>query len=130
MTLFPGLSSFLLTIRKNVLSVTNTSLMNTILYSPIVLIVAMTILIFWFYKSLPPQIPLFYSRPWGQEQMTAPIFLFLLPGESLLWYIACLVLVGTQTHQHRVFSQILLMIQCVSSMLALLVIINIVRLIV
>jgi hypothetical protein len=32
-------------------------------------------LVLW--KEMPPQIPLFYSMPWGEEQLAAPIWLFL-----------------------------------------------------
>lgn len=36
------------------------------------------------FPQLPPQIPLFYSRPWGEEQLAQKGQLFLLPGISLL----------------------------------------------
>lgn len=32
-------------------------------------------LIFW--TKLPPQVPLFYSKPWGEEQLMPPVFLLL-----------------------------------------------------
>jgi hypothetical protein len=28
-------------------------------------------------KRLPPQIPLYYSRPWGEEQLTGTIYIWL-----------------------------------------------------
>lgn len=31
------------------------------------------------YFNLPPQVPLFYSRPWGEDQLARPEALFLLP---------------------------------------------------
>ncbi|MBI2007417.1 MAG: hypothetical protein HYS83_01825 [Candidatus Blackburnbacteria bacterium] len=34
------------------------------------------LLIFW--KKLPSQVPLFYSKPWGEEQLVSPVF-FLIP---------------------------------------------------
>ena len=30
--------------------------------------------------KLPPQVPLFYSRPWGESLLAAPAWLFILPG--------------------------------------------------
>ncbi|KKU29077.1 MAG: hypothetical protein UX80_C0006G0020 [Candidatus Amesbacteria bacterium GW2011_GWA2_47_11b] len=33
--------------------------------------------IYW--KSLPPEVPLLYSRPWGQDQLVSPIFLIVPP---------------------------------------------------
>ena len=46
----------------------------------------------FFWTKLPPQIPLFYSHPWGEEQLATPAFLFLLPGLSLLVLILNLFL--------------------------------------
>lgn len=37
--------------------------------------------IYW--KSLPPEVPLLYSRPWGQDQLVSPYFLMILPALSM-----------------------------------------------
>jgi hypothetical protein len=42
-----------------------------------------------FGKTLPPTIPLFYSRPWGEEQLASPLWLSLPLG------IAIIVTMGT-----------------------------------
>lgn len=42
-----------------------------------------TLLLFTF-NRLPPQLPLFYSRPWGEEQLATPSFLLLLPLGALV----------------------------------------------
>jgi len=34
-------------------------------------------------SSLPPLVPLFYSRPWGEAQLAPWTFLWILPGLSL-----------------------------------------------
>lgn len=41
--------------------------------------------IFW--RNLPPSIPLWYERPWGQDQLAKPIFLLVIP------FLLCLTLV-------------------------------------
>lgn len=33
--------------------------------------------------KLPPEVPLFYSRPWGEQILAAPVFLFFIPAVSL-----------------------------------------------
>ena len=43
------------------------------------------ILVFW--RKLPPEVPLFYSRPWGKEQLANPWFLFLIPGLTLVIFL-------------------------------------------
>ena len=37
-----------------------------------------------FGKMLPPTIPLFYSRPWGEEQLASPIWLSLPLGMAIV----------------------------------------------
>lgn len=39
------------------------------------------------WKKLPPEIPLFYSLPWGEEQLSSPFFLLILPLGSLFFGI-------------------------------------------
>lgn len=40
------------------------------------------ILLLFFWRKLPPQVPLLYSRPWGEEQLVSTAGLFLLPFVS------------------------------------------------
>lgn len=37
-----------------------------------------------FRESIPPQIPMFYSRSWGEEQLVSPIYLVLPLGICIL----------------------------------------------
>ena len=53
-----------------------------LLLSSLVLLTQLLLLTFLF-SRLPPQLPLFYSLPWGPPQLTTPPFLFLLPTLSL-----------------------------------------------
>lgn len=38
----------------------------------------------WKFTSLPPQVPLYYSLPWGESQLTNSSSLFLLPTLSVV----------------------------------------------
>lgn len=40
-------------------------------------------LILFKWQQLPPEVPIFYSRPWGEDQLGQKEFLFLLPFISL-----------------------------------------------
>ncbi len=42
------------------------------------------LLLLFFVFSLPPEIPLFYSRPWGESQLAAPGLIWLLPTAVFL----------------------------------------------
>jgi hypothetical protein len=44
--------------------------------------------IFW--GSLPPSVPLWYERPWGQEQLAKPIFLLIIPALLSLTFVVTL----------------------------------------
>jgi len=50
------------------------------------------ILISVFWNRLPPEVPLFYSRPWGEEILAPPLALLLLPLSSLLVLVVNLLL--------------------------------------
>jgi len=39
------------------------------------------IAVYW--KALPPEVPLLYSRPWGQDQLVSPYFLMYSFGINL-----------------------------------------------
>lgn len=43
----------------------------------------LSVLIFLSFR-LPPQVPLFYSQPWGEEQLASAGLLFLLPAVAFL----------------------------------------------
>ena len=48
------------------------------------------LLIFW--GKLPPQVPLFYSHPWGEEQLAKPIFLWILPTGAIFVFLGGLMI--------------------------------------
>lgn len=45
------------------------------------------------WSRLPPEVPLLYNNPWGQEQLVAPIWLWILPIVSffinIIVFIIC-----------------------------------------
>lgn len=52
---------------------------GTILRWNLAIIILQLIFIWYWYTDLPPEIPLFYSRPWGAEQLAGSSKVFLLP---------------------------------------------------
>ncbi len=49
----------------------------------------------WF--SLPPQVPLFYSRPWGEGQLAQPLFLLLPLVLGIIFLLINAVFAKTQS---------------------------------
>jgi len=66
------------------------------------------IIISIFYTKLPPEIPLWYSLPWGETRLATPLWLFLLPVASLVsFFINTIVALMLTQEDHLVYSQIL-----------------------
>lgn len=52
-------------------------------YSLFLISLSIIFIVFKF-KTLPPEVPLFYSLPWGEKQLAPKFFLFLLPLSSVI----------------------------------------------
>lgn len=61
-----------------------TTLNSRLLRFTIILFFAQVILIIWFYNQLPPEIPLFFSRPWGSAWLSPSSSIFILPLFTLI----------------------------------------------
>jgi len=82
------------------------------------------------WRYLPPQIPLFYSRPWGKEQLADPVGLFILPCLSLLVSLVNLILLITLFKKERLISQILAISMAAFNLLCLITLVEIMRLVI
>jgi hypothetical protein len=47
-------------------------------------VLAQASLILFSWDKLPPQIPFFYSKPWGEQMLASPVALWILPGVCAL----------------------------------------------
>ena len=59
-----------------------------------VLIIVSWLALIFFWRKLPPQVPVVYSRPWGEEQLLSKPFIILLPGLATLLTLINLKLAG------------------------------------
>jgi hypothetical protein len=82
-------------------------------------------LIAWRWRTMPPLIPLWYSKPWGSDQLANPFFIFILP-------LGCLTLYGINTlisiyvtAEYLVFTQILFLTSLLINFLAFITLIKI-----
>lgn len=83
------------------------------------------IAILWRWRSLPPQVPLFYSRPWGEEQLAHPAWLFLLPLSSLAWYGVNMLVAVYVAHEFLIFTQTLFLTSLVASIMSFITLVKI-----
>lgn len=81
--------------------------------------------IVWRWKLLPPLVPLWYSRPWGVDELAPPIFLFLLPMTSIIVYSINVVISIYLTSEYLIFTQVLFLSSLVVSLLTCITLIKI-----
>ncbi|MBP9817501.1 hypothetical protein KBC75_01940 [Candidatus Shapirobacteria bacterium] len=81
------------------------------------------------YFDLPPQIPLFYSQPWGESQLASNSFIILLPLFSLLILIINNLTAAFIASRSILFSRILTICSLIFSLIILYSIFNIVFLV-
>ena len=86
------------------------------------------IAIYW--TKLPPQIPLWYSKPWGTERLASTYFLFLLPGSCIIFTLLNMILITSLTLDNLIYSQILSVGSVVISLLSMITLIKIVLLVI
>lgn len=56
----------------------------------IIIIISLLSIIFY-YQNLPPFIPLFNQMPWGEQRIAKTIWIFIIPGVSILFFIVNLI---------------------------------------
>jgi hypothetical protein len=117
-------------IRIELIELTKTPVLRAALFLPIIIIGIMSILFLFYFQKLPPLVPLYYSRPWGEEQLAPKIMLLLLPGGCFLWYLLSALFIHFATKEYRVFSQLILIVQAVVCIMAILTELNIIQLII
>lgn len=85
--------------------------------------------IVWFWRHLPPAIPLWYSRPWGEDRLASPWFLFVPLGASILIYGGNIVAVVRLASNHPMFARVLFLTSLLVSILSVVLVIRIVTLV-
>ncbi|PIU02283.1 hypothetical protein COT66_01085 [Candidatus Shapirobacteria bacterium CG09_land_8_20_14_0_10_49_15] len=81
------------------------------------------------WRLLPPQLPLFYNRPWGEDQLTIPLGLLLLPGLSLLVLISNFFFLTLVPEANKLPAQILNSASAVFALICLLTLTKIILLV-
>jgi len=81
------------------------------------------------FGRLPPEAPLFYSRPWGQEQLALSWQLTILPFSALLFFLFDLVLASKLYSQQPFLSQVLIWSATVFSLLTTITLVKIITLV-
>ena len=86
-------------------------------------------LLTWRFPVLPPEVPLWFSRPWGLDQLASPYWLILLPVSSMIWYGIDILIGIYVTAEYLIFTQMLFLSALIVSILSFITIIKIVFLV-
>ena len=82
-------------------------------------------LLVWRFPVLPPEVPLWFSRPWGADQLASRYWLILLPVSSLLWYGIDVLISIYVTTEYLIFTKLLFLSALIVSILSFVTLIKI-----
>lgn len=82
-------------------------------------------LLVWRFPLLPPAVPLWFSRPWGEDQLASPYWLLVLPASSIVWYGIDLLIGIYLTSEYLIFTQMLFLSSLIVSILSFITLIKI-----
>ena len=94
----------------------------------IILVTFQFVYLFFRYRSLPPEVPLFFSEPWGKAWLAPTAALFLLPFFSLLIGLGNHVIALTIYLKWPLLSRLLVVFSLIFSVLAALSLYQVIRL--
>lgn len=86
-------------------------------------------LLLWRFPQLPPKVPLWFSRPWGEDQLASPYWLLLLPASSIAWYGIDFLISIYVTAEYLIFTQMLFLSSLIVSLLSFITLIKILYLV-
>lgn len=81
------------------------------------------------WRSLPPEIPLLYSHPWGEDQLAVSPGIIILPIASLVVFLTNSVIAKLATKEEVLIKQMLTLTSLVFSFLIFISLVQIIRLI-
>ena len=86
-------------------------------------------MLFLKWQNLPPEVPLYYSLPWGEEQLTTPFSLLILPLSSFFIFLLNFFLASIFLEKEPWLLRILILTATIFSFLSTLALIKIIFLI-
>ena len=95
----------------------------------ILLFLLSLVAIAWRWNTLPPVVPLWFSRPWGTERLAPSVWLFLLPVTSLVWYWLSVVVATYMTREYPLFTRVLFLSSLLVSFLSFVAVLKILSLV-
>jgi len=124
-----GLSSGRLGIGHEAQSFSKDRLKSSVLILGVASVLLQGALIFFSWGNLPPQIPIFYSRPWGEMILAQKFFILVLPLVTFVSLTINYFMITFLTRNNLFLSRILIIFSFLVSVMALYDVFKIVSLI-
>jgi len=105
-------------------------LIKTITQISLFFLTAQILIIVSVWRFLPPEIPLFYSRPWGKDQLVSYPTIVILPVICLIVFFANTVVSQLATKEETLVKKMLTIASLTFSFLILISLVQIIRLII
>lgn len=95
----------------------------------IIVILCQVAILFIKFNNLPPQIPLYYSLPWGEQELAPVTSIFILPALSIIIMLLNNILAVFFLKSNPLLSRILVVVSLVCSFFAAIALFQIINLI-
>lgn len=88
---------------------------------------SLMLLIFW--RRLPPQVPLWYSRPWGTERLVPPLYLLIPIAASIFIYAINIFVANKFATDHPMFARVLFLSSALVSIISTIILVRVITLV-
>lgn len=120
----------ILQVKLQIDQLTTDSIMKLALRIGLITIGINLIMLAVFWTKIPPQVPLWYSRPYGENQLAASWILWLIPLTSLIINLTTIRLSGAVIEEDKFLAQMMTVVASLTTMMTLVTIIRMVSLVV
>ncbi len=90
-------------------------------------VTSLVMIVFW--QKLPPQVPLWYSRPWGTERLVPPLYLLIPIAASIFIYAINIFVANKFATDHPMFARVLFLSSALVSAISTIILVRIITLI-
>jgi len=81
------------------------------------------------WRLLPPKIPIWYSKPWGEERLASPFFLTIPILTAIVVYMVNRSMVARSAKDHPMFARVLSLTSLLISVISTIIVVRIITLI-
>ncbi len=128
--LFSKTQAGILQVKQQIDQLTTDSIMKLALRISLMAIGASLIVLAIFWAKITPEVPLWYSRPYGEGQLASAWVLWLIPVASLIINIITIRLSGAVIEEDKFLAQMMTIVSGLTTLMALVTVIKVIMLVI